>query len=465
MGFVSQYPVIEINANDGTAIYTPCHSGFLPDNSSYGTHGTLGDICTWNTMKLLVFCLSLLGLTLASKSYDGYKVFRVQVKSDQDAEILQVLDASPSVDFWTDIRRQGPVDIMVEPARQQAFEELMATNSLEYSTMIHNLTPLFDAEKKSMQTKVKGSQAKYNMDWESYHPLEDFYEYFDYLEAQYEDISTEVIGKSFEGRDLRVLKICRGGTCGQKPAMFLDGGIHAREWISPATVTYMINELTENLDASNEDLLDNLDWYFLPSVNPDGYYFTQTSDRLWRKTRSDFGALCKGTDANRNFGFQFATGGASNSPCSDTYHGPEAFSELETQAVKGFIDSNKDHIRFYNNIHSYSQLILTPWGYSDELVPDYDDIKRVADTANAALYAVHQKSYEVGCIPCVLYVASGNSIDYTYGDAGIKYSYSIELRDTGVYGFLLPAEQIIPTGEEIFAFHASAARQIVQEYA
>ena len=67
----------------------------------------------------------------------------------------------------------------------------------------------------------------------------------------------------------------------------------------------------------------------------------------------------------------------------------------------------------------------------------------------------------MGCIPCVLYTASGNSIDYTYGAAGIKYSYSIELRDKGRYGFLLPADQIVPTGEETFAFHAVAAREIL----
>ena len=83
---------------------------------------------------------------------------------------------------------------------------------------------------------------------------------------------------------MRVLKLCRDG-CGSKPTMFVMTGIHAREWIGPAAATWMINELTENLSSENEDLLDNTDWYFIPSSNPDGYLYSQTTDRLWRKTR------------------------------------------------------------------------------------------------------------------------------------------------------------------------------------
>ena len=82
---------------------------------------------------------------------------------------------------------------------------------------------------------------------------------------------------------MRVLKLCQGG-CGNKAAMWIDGGIHAREWIAPAIVMYMARELTERLEGQ-ENLIDSLDWYFLPSVNPDGYQFTQDEDRLWRKTR------------------------------------------------------------------------------------------------------------------------------------------------------------------------------------
>lgn len=62
-------------------------------------------------------------------------------------------------------------------------------------------------------------------------------------------------------------------------------GIHAREWITPAVATYMIEQLTNELTPENDDLIENLDWYILPSANPDGYAYTWDNDRLWRKTR------------------------------------------------------------------------------------------------------------------------------------------------------------------------------------
>ena len=81
-------------------------------------------------------------------------------------------------------------------------------------------------------------------------------------------VTLENIGKSYEGRDMKVLKICKD-TCGHKPAIWIDGGIHAREWITPATVTYLIRNLLEDKNT-NPDLIEKLDWYFLPVLNPDG---------------------------------------------------------------------------------------------------------------------------------------------------------------------------------------------------
>ena len=84
--------------------------------------------------------------------------------------------------------------------------------------------------------------------------------------------------------------------------MWIDAGIHGREWVAPAVGTWMLNELLE--DAVNHpDLLSKLDWYFLPSVNPDGYQYSREVDRMWRKTTSWYeGDECQGTDANRNQG-------------------------------------------------------------------------------------------------------------------------------------------------------------------
>ena len=81
---------------------------------------------------------------------------------------------------------------------------------------------------------------------------------FQNIAATYDSLTTEIIGQSYEGRDQRVVKICQDG-CGTKNIMYVEGGIHAREWMSPAVVTYFINELTVNA-ANNMDMLENLDW-------------------------------------------------------------------------------------------------------------------------------------------------------------------------------------------------------------
>ena len=134
---------------------------------------------------------------------------------------------------------------------------------------------------------------------------------------------------------------------------------------------------------------------------------------------------------------------------------------MENVHVSNYIMTRQKDWIFYNSIHSYSQLVLLPWGYTNTLPDDYDEMLEIAVRGEAALEAVHGKTYDVGCIPCMLYIASGSSTDWAHGEAGIFFTTSMELRDTGAYGFLLPAEQIIPTAEETWAFHTSVIRELM----
>ena len=146
--------------------------------------------------------------------------------------------------------------------------------------------------------------------------------------------------------------------------MWIDSGIHAREWITPAVNTWMLNELVENED-DHPDLLDKLDWYFLPLYNPDGYFRSRESDRLWRKTTSSYqGLKCQGTDANRNFGFHFGEASSSDNSCSEIYRGPSPFSEVENRNVANFLTSHKRQIKFFMSLHASSQMIMIPYGFS-----------------------------------------------------------------------------------------------------
>merc|ERR1712142_398393 len=315
----------------------------------------------------------------------------------------------------------------------------LGQHGITWNVMIEDVGVLMEAEKASSGEK---SHSAHSMDWTEYHALEDIYGWFDYLETTYDFCEKENIGQTFEGQDMIVMKVCKGG-CGNKPAMWIDSGIHAREWIAPAVGTWMLNELAEK-SADHPELLDNLDWYFLPSHNPDGYRKSRDDDRFWRKTTTQYDG-----DANS---------------CSQTYRGPEAFSEIEARNVRDYVMSLNGTVKYYQTLHSYSQLVLIPWGYTTDLAPEYDAMYDLAVKGNDALYETHGKTYDVGCIPCILYTATGTSLDWALGVAGIPYVYSIELRDTGVYGFLLPPAQIIPNAEEVWAFHKVAATGIIEEF-
>lgn len=122
-------------------------------------------------------------------------------------------------------------------------------------------------------------------------------------------MSVETAGLSTEGREIKVVKISTSGVQGDKPIVFIDVGIHAREWATYVTGVYLIHELVEHY-ADNTDIVDAVDWVIIPVGNPDGYEFSQTTDRFWRKTRAiNAGSACVGIDPNRNFAYQW--GGAS----------------------------------------------------------------------------------------------------------------------------------------------------------
>jgi hypothetical protein len=152
--------------------------------------------------------------------------------------------------------------------------------------------------------------------------------------------------------------------------------------------------------------------------------------------------------------------GASPASCSDSYQGPSAASEIEVQTVQKYICTNNATITSYVNFHSYSQLWMSNWGYTDDLPSDYVDQNALSTAAVAAIKSVHGKIYEYGTISRTIYPASGSSADYTYGACGVKYSYGVELRDTGEFGFLLPPTEIIPSGEEIYAAVVAMATYI-----
>lgn len=116
-------------------------------------------------------------------------------------------------------------------------------------------------------------------------------------------VQYDIIGRSALGLPIYTLKISNG-PFGTKPLIFIEGGCHAREWVSQASVMYLINRLVEDPVSSNE-LLANTDWIITPNLNPDGYEWARTENRLWRQNRRQVNPTCVGVDLNRNFAYSW----------------------------------------------------------------------------------------------------------------------------------------------------------------
>jgi murein tripeptide amidase MpaA len=305
---------------------------------------------------------------------------------------------------------------------------------------------------------------------DQYHSEAEINAWFASLATAYPDlVSTSSIGNSHENRPIQLIKI--GKSTGQpKKIFFLDAGIHAREWVSPATALYIVNELLTKYTTNSDyaTLINTIDIWIAPSVNPDGYEFTRSGNRLWRKTRSGPRQGCYGVDPNRNFNYKWNVIGASTNPCSEIYDGPSAFSEVETVALSNFLLANKNLIKAYVSLHSYSELWMFPWSYAaNTYTDDHQQYVALSNQGVAAIRAVHGTRYGAGTAPDILYAVGGGSFDWAKAIAGIKWSFTLELRpgdgdndNDQNYGFQLPASYIIRTADEAWAGIILIAKQV-----
>jgi len=400
--------------------------------------------------SLLFGSLSLFSNALTVQ-YPDHQVLRCYPTNREQLDRLHDLSEDPKLnwDFWAEPRAiGGPVDILLTPENKELVHVTMSELGVECMTMIEDVQKAIDYEGQ-FKSKV-GLSLSY---FESYHTWEEVQAYLDTLAAefpQYASVST--IGKTYQGRPMKIIKI-QSNPSVPKKTIWLDGGLHAREWIAVPTVSYIADTLLRSYKTNQNStfLLDNFDFIIAPILNVDGYEYTWNGDRMWRKTRSpNSRSACVGTDPNRNWAFHWGEAGSSTQACSDSYQGPSPASEIEVQTIQSYLCGIKNLVG-YINFHAYSQLWMSPWGYTDARPAAYTDQNNLSAAAVAAIKSVYGTVYGYGPISTTIYPASGSSADYTYGVCGVKYSYGVELRDTGKYGFLLPSDQIIPSGIETFA--------------
>ncbi|XP_065072625.1 zinc carboxypeptidase-like [Ochlerotatus camptorhynchus] len=396
-------------------------------------------------MKALWFILAVT-LALASGErirFENYRVYDVSIGNVDQLEVLQHLEQFPDgYTFWESPVQTGmKVSVMVPPHKVDDFEGLCSRMLMETSLKISNVQQLIDTERPARRKRA-------GFGWEDYHTLDEMYEWIDGLVEQYGNVlSVELVGHSYEDREVRAVKLSHKTG---NPGIFLESNIHAREWITSATATWILNELLTSTDSAVQQIARNYDWYILPVVNPDGLNYTKETNRMWRKTRYPHSVLCYGVDMNRNFPHHWMDGGSSINPCTETYAGPEPASEIETKNIMDYFIKYKDQIHFYLSFHSYSQLILLPFGYQNaNKVDRFNDWMQMAESAAEALSMRYGTEYVVGNTADVLYVASGSTRDWALGEHDVPIAASYEFRDKGNYGFILPADQIVPNSEEV----------------
>ncbi|CAI5775666.1 mast cell carboxypeptidase A-like [Podarcis lilfordi] len=400
------------------------------------------------------FILLFLGLLVAPRAvvltrrFDSEKVFRVKLQNENQVDFLKDLASTVQLDIWHPnsihhVVVGTDVDFRVGSDQTSFVQTELEQNGIQYGILFHNLQE--EIEKQfdgGRHFREKHSYTRYN-EWEK------IVAWTERMAKKYPKLVSRVqIGKTYEDRPMYLLKV--GKESGKKKVIFMDCGIHAREWISPAFCQWFVKQAvrTYETDKVMFKLLNNLNFYILPVFNIDGYVWTWTEDRMWRKNRANTSnSDCPGVDLNRNFKAKWGTIGISHKPCSQIYCGPSAESEPEIKAVTSFIREHLSSIRGYISFHSYSQILMFPYAYKDETAPNNDELNKVAKEAVEALSSLYGTEYTYGPTATTIYPCSGSSLDWAY-DEGIKNAFTFELRDLGKYGFILPESKIRPTCRE-----------------
>lgn len=391
------------------------------------------------------------GLARAQESappgpYHGQKVVRINVRSA--AELMRVNQIVTNV--WDCRIGVGPLHVQVTPEQEAALVGL----GLEPEVMVPDVQALLDAERAQIdQTNMQRDIAWFA----TYRTLTEINTRLDQLAAANPTLaSTVVLGNSLEGRPIRGIRFSApdlpGNPRSGRPIVLINGGQHAREWVNHMTSMFVADQMLERYaagDARIRAAMERCEVIVVPVVNPDGYEFTWTpNNRLWRKNRRPNPGGSFGVDLNRNWGYEWGGQGSSGTQNNETYRGPTAFSEPESQALRDFVIANP-RIAAHIDFHSFSQLILSPWGYTSQLPPDRPLFAQLDDMLADAIESVNGLRYTSGPAYTTIYPAAGVAPDWMYGARGI-ISWTIELRDTGTNGFVLPADQIIPTASENF---------------
>lgn len=425
---------------------------------------------------VLILCLSLVMISLALLVTVGHSAGQTSAGSsspgDYDVLVARIyfddLQQLQTLADWREPWEVNEVDgyliVDVTPAEYEQLQQ--AGFQLEID---NKLTAEINQPRQSLPDQGGGIPG-----YACYRTVEETFTSAAQLAATYPTLATwsdvgdswdKVTGGGPDGYDMMVLKLTNSAIPGPKPALYVFGAIHAREYATAELATRFAEYLLGNYnnDADATWLLDYNEIHLALQANPDGRKIAEAG-QLWRKNRNDADGCGTtfGVDLNRNFGFYWNSGGSSSDPCSTTFHGSNAESEPETQALESyglsiFPDQRADPITatapitttgIFIDLHAYGQEILWPWGFTNNPPPNHEGIRTLARKWGYLNgYDATQRLYDT----------SGTTKDFFYGEVGIP-SYTIELGTAFFQNCSFFENNIVPQNIPVLLYGAKAAR-------
>jgi carboxypeptidase T len=403
--------------------------------------------------KLALFLLLFIMIISTGVGQQNYKKVKIFIS---DSEIPELVTYGIYPDHYN-VTREG-IELFLN---EKEFEKLQKSRFSyqvlieDWYTYYENLPGLTEIEKGSI---ISESKREFNVDGFGFGSMGGYYTFneivanLDSMHAQYPNIiSAKIqIGTSHLGRPIWAVKISDNPNVDEnEPQVEFDALIHSREPQSMATMMYFMWYMLQNYGVRDDItyLVNNREIFFIPCYNPDGYEKNRTTNPngggMWRKNRRN-NSESDGVDLNRNYGYMWGydNAGSSPNPSDETYRGPSAFSEPETQAVSNFIKSKK--IKTSMNMHSYQNAYLYPWGYITGSVPDSLIYKEYcADMCSYNGFIFGTGSQVLG------YNSNGSARDWLYGEQQQKnkiFGYTMEIGSSSD-GFWPAQNRIFPIAQ------------------
>ncbi|MCK4640370.1 MAG: immune inhibitor A [Candidatus Marinimicrobia bacterium] len=405
--------------------------------------------------RLLILIAALL-MNLHAETYK-----KVQIYFSSRTELMEILRSDLAIDH-AEISPDNSIIVFLSSAEYLRLQQLGHRHKVlieDWDSYYKNRKKLTPVEK---QVQLEKTERKYGVTGFKFGSMGGFYTFaeivaeLDSMRSNYPDLISEkfTIGQSHEGRELWMVKISDNPDHQDEdePQVCFDALLHAREGASMATIMYFMYYLLENYgtDSVVTYLVDNREIYFAPCLNPDGYEYNRekkpNGGGMWRKNRRNNGDGSYGVDLNRNFAYAWGydDNGSSPNPTSNVYRGPSALSEPETKIFADFVKTKE--IKTHINYHSYSNLILYPWGYTGKQSPDSIIYREYADDMSK------YNGYRYGnSINAIGYLSNGTERDWMYGEQTENknkiFSFVFEV-GSAADGFWPDENRIIPLAEE-----------------